>query len=172
MSDLYKSGTSFTPVEASSLAENVISKCTELGLTVATAESTTGGLVGHLLVSIPGASKVFIGGITAYHGRPKINLLNIDRETLRDAGSVSQETVIKMAEGSLKQLDVDISVSESGIASATGNPDRPSGLYALSLVRKSGAARSELLLFPGDRTETMYSACGTLFEWILEELGS
>jgi len=144
---------SFTPVEASSLAESVISKCAELGLTIATAESTTGGLVGHLLVSIPGASKVFIGGITAYHGRPKINLLDIDRETLLDAGSVSHETAIKMAEGSLKQLDVDISVSESGI-------------------RKSGAARSELLLFPGNRTETMYSACGTLFEWILEELGS
>lgn len=172
MSDLYENGMPFTPIEASSLAESVIRKCTELNLTIATAESTTGGLVGHLLVSVPGASKVFIGGITAYHGRPKINLLDIDRETLLNAGSVSHETAIKMAEGSLKRLDVDISVSESGIASATGNPERPGGLYALSLVRKSGATRSELLLFSGDRTETMYSACGTLFEWILEELGS
>jgi len=172
MSDLYANGMPFTPIEASSLAESVIRKCTELNLTIATAESTTGGLVGHLLVSVPGASKVFIGGITAYHGRPKINLLDIDRETLLNTGSVSPETAIKMAEGSLKHLDVDISVSESGIASATDNPERPGGLYALSLVRKSGATRSELLLFPGDRIETMYSACGTLFEWILEELDS
>ncbi|MDG1840574.1 MAG: CinA family protein [Dehalococcoidia bacterium] len=170
MSDLYKSGASFTPVEASKLAQRVISKCTELGLTIATAESTTGGLVGHLLVSVPGASKVFIGGITAYHGRPKINLLNVDRETLIDSGSVSHEAAIKMAEGSLSQFDVDISLSESGIASTTGNPDRPGGLYALSLIKKSGTAKSELLLFSGNRTETMYSASATLFQWILENI--
>ena len=170
MSDLYKNGQSYTAVEAASLAERVINKCTELGLTIATAESTTGGLVGHLLVSVPGASKVFIGGITAYHGRPKIDLLRIDRQTLVDSGSVSHETAIAMAKGSSDQFGVDISVSESGIASTTGNPDRPGGLYALSLVTNSGTEKSELFLFSGNRTETMYSASATLFEWILESI--
>ena len=68
----------------------VVERMTARGLTLSTAESTVGGMIGHLLTNVPGASKGFIGGITAYHGRPKVDLLHVSRETLTEHGSVSE----------------------------------------------------------------------------------
>ncbi|MBM4410793.1 MAG: hypothetical protein FJ037_05665 [Chloroflexi bacterium] len=68
------------------LEREVVEEMTARGLTLGTAESTVGGLIGHLLTDVPGSSKVFVGGITAYHGRPKTTLLNVPVDTLRNAG--------------------------------------------------------------------------------------
>ena len=98
----------------------------ESGKTIATAESTTGGYVGHLLNSPPGSSKYYIGSVVAYHTRPKKTLLNVPDEVFADVGSVSAQAVLAMARNVRELMDTDIGVSESGIAGPTGgNADRP-----------------------------------------------
>ncbi|MEX1021744.1 MAG: CinA family protein, partial [Dehalococcoidia bacterium] len=103
-------------------ASEVVRRMTERGLTLATAESTTGGLAGHLVVAVPGASKVFAGGVAAYGRRAKLDWLRVPAETVTEYGSVHEETVLAMARGAREALGVAVAVAESGIASPTGNP--------------------------------------------------
>lgn len=151
-------------------AEDVIRRMTERGLHLATAESTTGGLTGYLLVAVPGASKVFVGGVAAYGRKPKTDWLRVPPETVAQYGSVHEETVLAMARGAREALEVDIAVAESGIASPTNNPDRPGGLYCLALVGPDGHEIAERQVFPGDREATMRAAADRLIAMLLEYL--
>lgn len=150
-------------------AAEVVRRMTERGLTLATAESTTGGLAGHLVVAVPGASRVFVGGVAAYGRRPKVDWLRVPPETVAEHGSVSEETVLAMARGAREALGVDVAVAESGIASPTGNPDRPGGLYWLA-VAAEGYERAERHVFPGERLDTMQAAAGRLLAMVNEYL--
>ena len=151
-------------------AEEVIRRMTERGLRLATAESTTGGLTGYLLVAVPGASKVFVGGVAAYGRKPKTDWLRVPAETVAQYGSVHEETVLAMARGAREALEVDLAVAESGIASPTNNPDRPGGLYCLALVGPDGHDVAERHIFEGDREATMRAAADRLIAMILEYL--
>lgn len=148
------------------LAREVIERMTAQGLTLGTAESTVGGLIGHLLTDVPGSSKVFVGGITAYHGRPKTALLNVPVETLRNAGSVSEEATVAMARGGREALQVDLCVAESGIAGPSSNPERPGGLYWI-VVSSAGGDRAERHVFPGDREATKLAAAEAALRLVL-----
>ncbi len=151
-------------------AEDVIRRMTERGLRLATAESTTGGLTGYLLVAVPGASKVFVGGVAAYGRKPKTDWLRVPADTVTQYGSVHEETVLAMARGAREALEVDLAVAESGIASPTNNPDRPGGLYCLALVGPDGHEVAERQIFEGDREATMRAAADRLIAMILEYL--
>lgn len=148
------------------LAREVIERMTAQGLTIGTAESTVGGLIGHLLTDVPGSSKVFVGGITAYHGRPKTTLLNVPVETLRNAGSVSEEATVAMARGGREALQVDLCVAESGIAGPSSNPERPGGLYWIAVSGADGD-RTERHVFPGDREATKLAAAEAALRLVL-----
>jgi len=152
------------------IAEDVIRRMTERGLRLATAESTTGGLTGYLLVAVPGASKVFVGGVAAYGRKPKTDWLRVPPDTIARYGSVHEETVLAMARGAREALAVDLAVAESGIASPTNNPDRPGGLYCLALVGPDGHEVSERQIFEGDREATMRAAADRLMAMILDYL--
>ncbi|MEX2032092.1 MAG: CinA family protein [Dehalococcoidia bacterium] len=154
---------------ARDLAAEVVRRMTDRGLHLATAEWTTGGLTGHLVVAVPGASKVFVGGVAAYGRIPKIDWLAVDPDIIAEHGSVAEETVLAMARGARRALEVDVAVSESGIASPTIHPDRPGGLYCLALVADS-YERAERHVFPGDRLQTMHAASERLLEMVLEYL--
>ena len=147
----------------------VVERMTARGLTLATAESTVGGMIGHLLTNVPGASKVFIGGITAYHRRPKVELLHVPAETLSEHGSVSEATVLAMARGARAAMAADVAVAESGIAGPTDNPDRPGGLYYLALVA-DGYERAARHVFPGDREATKREASEATLQLVLDYL--
>lgn len=148
------------------LAREVVERMTGLGLTLGTAESTVGGLIGHLLTDVPGSSKVFVGGITAYHGRPKMALLNVPAETLRNSGSVSEEATVAMARGGRETLQVDLCVAESGIAGPSSNPERPGGLYWIAVSSADGD-RAERHVFPGDREATKLAAAEAALRLVL-----
>ncbi len=147
----------------------VVARMTERGLTLATAESTVGGLIGHLLTNVPGSSKVFIGGITAYRGPAKIEVMGVDAETLRAHGSVSEEAVRAMARGVRAAMHADVVVAESGIAGPTGNPDRPGGLYYIGIVAE-GEERVARHQFPGDRESTKAQAAQEALRLVLAYL--
>ncbi|MBC7814223.1 MAG: nicotinamide-nucleotide amidohydrolase family protein, partial [Burkholderiales bacterium] len=109
----------------------------ERKLTIATAESCTGGLVAHRLTNISGSSAYVIGGVVSYSNEAKETLLRVKHETLLAHGAVSEETATEMALGALAQFDTDFAVSITGIAGPGGGTEqKPVGLTYIGLGRK------------------------------------
>ncbi|WP_317164507.1 competence/damage-inducible protein A [Pontibacter fetidus] len=110
------------------LEEAVGNLLKEQHLTIATAESCTGGYLAHKFTSIPGSSAYFMGSIVAYHNDVKIRELHVNPETLQQHGAVSEATVREMAENVRKKFNTTIGVATSGIAGPDGGtPDKPVG---------------------------------------------
>lgn len=111
----------------------------ENGKTLATAESCTGGLVGHLLTEIPGVSKNYLGGVVAYSNQAKRDFLDVPDETLAAHGAVSAETAEAMAQGVRRRFQSDLAVAITGIAGPDGgSPEKPVGLVFASLASDRG----------------------------------
>jgi PncC family amidohydrolase len=142
--------------------ERVVRLLTQKDLTLAVAESCTGGLIGHLLTNVEGSSRCFVGGVAAYHGRAKTALLGVPAELLRQYGSVSGEAALAMAAGVRKALDTDIGVGVTGIAGPTGgSPDKPVGLVHLALVDRLGREIARREVWSGGREENKYQSATT-----------
>jgi len=121
------------------------------GLKLATAESCTGGLIGHRLTNIPGSSEYFLGGIIAYAYEAKVSMLEVSWDTLHLHGAVSRETVLEMAQGARKALSADIAVSVSGIAGPGGGLEgKPVGTTWVGLAGVDGEW-ARVFCFPGER---------------------
>ena len=121
------------------------------GLSLAAAESCTGGLVAARLTSVPGASDVFRGGVVAYDNGIKHARLGVSDETLAAHGAVSAETASAMALGAKESLGADVAVSVTGIAGpGGGTPEKPVGLVYLHASGRGAELARELNL-PGDR---------------------
>jgi nicotinamide-nucleotide amidase len=132
-------------------AELVLSLLRERGLTLATAESCTGGLVGARLTDVPGSSDVYVGGVVAYADQMKRDQLGVPSEVLASHGAVSAETAAAMAEGARTRLGADVAVSVTGIAGpGGGSEEKPVGLVHLHAVGPAGEL-SRRFDFPGDR---------------------
>lgn len=104
-------------------------------MTVAVAESCTGGLITHRLTNVPGSSRYFLGGVVAYANEAKIQILGVPEETLAAHGAVSAETAQAMAEGVRRLLGADVALAVTGIAGPTGGtPEKPVGLTYIALA--------------------------------------
>jgi nicotinamide-nucleotide amidase len=131
--------------------EIVLALCRTLGLTLAAAESCTGGMVAERLTSIPGASNVFLGGVVAYADRVKEHELGVSGATLASYGAVSAETASAMAKGVRSRLGADVGIAVTGIAGpAGGTPEKPVGLVYLH-AETPDASRGIDFSFPADR---------------------
>ena len=134
------------PVEAM-----VLDACRERGLTLATAESCTGGLVAARLTSVPGSSDVFLGAVVAYADEVKARELDVPTEVLERHGAVSAEAAAAMAAGARARLGADVAVSVTGVAGpGGGTPEKPVGLVYLHAEGPDGSLARRLDL-PGDR---------------------
>lgn len=116
------------------LAARVVEGLAARGLTLATAEASVGGMIGHLVTNVPGASRCFVGGIAPYARGPKTSLLHVDAALLSSEGSVSAPVAIALARGAREAMRSDVAVAETGVASDTGNPLRPAGMYFVAIV--------------------------------------
>jgi PncC family amidohydrolase len=120
-------------------------------LSLAVAESCTGGLIGHLITNIAGSSAYYLGSVTAYAYEAKVRLLGVRWETLEKYGAVSQETALEMAEGVRQALSADIGLSVTGIAGPDGGtPDKPVGTAWIGLSA-SGIDQAWCYKWEGDR---------------------
>ena len=120
---------------AHELAKAVVEALVERNLKMATAETDTGGLIGSLITDVPGCSAAFLGGVVPYHGGPKVDVLGVPRDLLREYGSVSEEAALAMAMAARTAFGSDIAVSETGITGPTGgSAERPIGTVWLACV--------------------------------------
>jgi len=129
----------------------------EKNATVATAESCTGGTIGHLITAIPGSSEYFKGGVIAYSNSVKENVLGVDTDILEDKGAVSAEVVEQMAEGARKLLKSDYAIATSGIA-GPGGEIKERVIYSRCSTRTVGA---KPVIIPGKPVGTVWIGIAT-----------
>ena len=134
--------------------------------TIATAESCTGGLLGALLTSSPGASDYYLGGAIAYHNRAKQVLLGVRLSTLKKYGAVSGQSAQEMAIGIQKRLKADQGIAITGIAGpGGGTAGKPVGLVYIALAGKAGVKCGKFL-FKGSRRKIREQAAKTALNWL------
>ena len=125
--------------DARALSRALLDLCRSRKLTIATAESCTGGLVAGALTEIPGSSDVIDRGFVTYSNDAKRKMLGVKATTLESFGAVSKETAIQMAVGALEEADVDLAVSITGIAGPGGaTPGKPVGLVHFAVAARDG----------------------------------
>ena len=142
----------------------------ERGLTIATAESCTGGLVSHRLTNVPGSSEYYIGSVIAYAYHAKVRQLNVKWQTLETHGAVSHETVAEMASGVRAALETDIGIAVSGIAGpGGGSPGKPVGLVWLGLSTPDGNWTRDHN-FEGERIAVKNQAAEAALQFVIDYL--
>ncbi len=140
------------------LAEQLLTECRNRGLTLGTAESCTGGMLGTRVTGIPGSSAVFVGGVVAYADRVKEDL-GVSSRILKSSGAVSEETATAMAEAARTRFGTDLAIAVTGIAGpAGGSPDKPVGLVWLAVADQEGT-ETHRVVFPGGRYDIRSRAC-------------
>jgi nicotinamide-nucleotide amidase len=124
---------------ATTLSRSLLDLCRSRKLTIATAESCTGGLVAGALTDIPGSSEVIDRGFVTYSNDAKHTMLGVEALTLATFGAVSKETATQMAVGALERAGVDLAVAITGIAGPGGAvPGKPVGLVHFAVAARDG----------------------------------
>ncbi|MDB5057581.1 MAG: competence/damage-inducible protein CinA C-terminal domain [Chloroflexi bacterium] len=145
-------------VTLTTVAAEIAQQAIHGGITIATAESCTGGLVAQLLTRTSGVSAVFMGGIVAYSNEAKHELLGVNEDLLRTHGAVSDPVARAMALGARERFHVALAVSTTGVAGPGGGSDlKPVGLTYVA-VRGDSIDICERFVFEGDRAENVMSA--------------
>ena len=153
------------------LAAEAVAALGERGLTVATAEATTGGLIGHLLTEIPGSSRVFRGGAAPYANSLE-RQIGVAASVLNEHGAVSQEAAEAMARAIRDWAKTEIGLAETGIAGPGGaGADRPAGLFWIAIA-DGDMVRSERFLFDGDRSGNRQACAEAALRMLLATVDS
>lgn len=142
------------------------------GLTIATAESCTGGLVGHRLTNISGSSAYFQGGVLSYSNDIKQNVLNVPAEILNTVGAVSEECALEMARGVRQLMKTAVGLSTTGIAGpGGGTPTKPVGLVYIA-ISTANYERCERYIWQGDRILNKEQSAEAALRLLLEYLNN
>lgn len=157
--------------ELTTLSQEVGTRFLTAKTTCATAESCTGGLVGHLLTEISGSSAYFMGGAIVYSNEIKAHVLGVDQQTLDTDGAVSYATAKQMAAGALRLYGVDVAVSITGIAGpGGGSPTKPVGLVYVHVAARDGYQRGERYVWPTDRSGNKLLSAQAALQMMLDYL--
>jgi len=139
-------------------------------VTVATAESCTGGLLAHTLTNISGSSEYFDQGVISYSNKAKIELLGIPEGLIKRHGAVSEEVAAAMAQAIQQRASVDYGLSTTGIAGPTGGTkEKPVGLVYIAIATKNSVVVKRFL-FSGERLSNKESSCTAALELLLKLL--
>ena len=140
------------------------------GLSLATAESCTGGLIAHRLTNVPGSSAYFLGGLVVYSNQAKEKLLGVRPETLLAHGAVSEAVAREMARGACRAVGAQVGVAVTGIAGPGGaTPGKPVGLTWIALCAPDDE-RAERHVWPGDRAAVKAASAEAALRLVLAYL--
>jgi nicotinamide-nucleotide amidase len=143
---------------------------TEQKLTIALAESCTGGLIAHRLTNVSGSSAYFIGGVVSYANEAKERVLGVSQQTLQEHGAVSEQTAREMARGVRRLLQTDVALAVTGIAGPSGGtPEKPVGLTHIALAAED-LERCERYHWKGDRRANKEQSAEAALEMLREYL--
>ncbi|MBQ6814328.1 MAG: CinA family protein [Lachnospiraceae bacterium] len=152
------------------ISEKLVQSLAEMGLTISTAESCTGGMLASAIIDVAGASEVFSEGFITYSNEAKIKYLDVKAETLEEFGAVSQQTVLQMAAGCAKQAESDVAVVTSGVAGpGGGTQETPVGFVYIACAYKD-VVTAKSFKFDGDRFEIRRQATAEALKMTLELL--
>ena len=152
------------------LAEKLIEEAALRNVTIALAESCTGGMIAGVLTDIPGASKVFLGSAVTYSNEAKIDILGVDPDIINDHGAVSSYCAEKMAEGAKRIFRSEIALSVTGIAGPDGgSAEKPVGTVWFG-ISSNDATYTLKKQFSGERALIRNSAVKTALEALLERV--
>ena len=133
-------------------ARSLLAQMDAKGMTLATTESCTGGLIAAALTAIAGSSSVVMAGFVTYSNDAKQKMVGVRAETLAAHGAVSEDVAREMAEGARERAGVSLALSCTGIAGPGGaTPGKPVGLVFIGCAREGAATIVERHVFPGDR---------------------
>jgi len=150
------------------LAEQLQGICLGRGLSVALAESCTGGLIAATLTSVPGASGYFLGGVVSYSNEAKAGFLDVPAATLAAHGAVSAQVARAMALGARARFGADVALGITGIAGPDGgSAEKPVGLTYIGMADADGA-EVRRLTFEGDRAANREAGTRAALEWLIE----
>ena len=149
----------------------IVEKLMEKTITVATAESCTGGMIASAITDVPGSSGIFGYGMVTYSNEAKRKILGVQKETLEQFGAVSAETAFEMAKGLKRVSGEDVAVSVTGIAGpGGGSVEKPVGLVYLGLSNGDEVFIKKNL-FSGSREEIRRQTVDTALGFIAEKCG-
>ena len=156
------------------LAEELQRRCLERGVTVALAESCTGGLVAATITAVAGSSDYFLGGVVSYANSAKERILDVPASTLASHGAVSAQVAMAMAHGAKARFGSDLAAAITGVAGpGGGTPQKPVGLVYLAVA--AGPDRAEVdvrrLQLSGDRAAVREGAAHATLEWLITAAG-
>jgi len=158
-------------IENQDLPAVVVRGLAERGLTVALAESCTGGLAAHLLTTVPGASAVFPGAVVAYSDAVKAGILGVPASVLGEHGAVSSQAAAAMAEGARRAFGTSVAVAITGIAGPTGGSrEKPVGTVWFGLAAETGT-ETWMKHFSGTRRQVQVRAADEALERIRRHCG-
>jgi len=167
---LKRFGKNAYPVDQTSIEKYVCQKLLEKNITIATAESCTGGLIASKLVDYPGISKVFKEGFVTYSNEAKIKRLNVKEETLEKYGAVSIQTAKEMAKGAALAAETDIGLAVTGIAGPEGGThEKPVGLVYIAIYYK-GKTHVRESNYPGGRNIIRERSANYSFDFLKREI--
>jgi PncC family amidohydrolase len=152
------------------LTEAIAATIAAGGVTLATAESCSGGLIAHRITDVPGSSQYFRGGIVAYSNEAKESLLGVPHDLLAVHGAVSEPVARAMAEGARRVFGADYAVGVTGIAGPTGgSTEKPVGLVYIAVAGPSGTI-SATNRFNGSREAIKEQTAEKTLTLLLEQL--
>jgi PncC family amidohydrolase len=152
------------------LAVRLGERCVALGRRVATVESCTGGLVGHLITEVPGSSAYFVGGFVTYSDELKREVVGVPHDVLAAHGAVSAQVAMAMATGGRARTGADLAVSVTGIAGPDGgSASKPVGLTYVAVADDLGVAVRRFV-WTGDRTENKRRSALAALALLLERV--
>lgn len=150
------------------LAEEIGRSLKSKKLTLATAESCSGGKVGDWITEVPGSSDYYLGGVISYSNDAKFRVLGVDRKTLDAKGAVSEEVALQMSEGARKALAADIGIGITGIAGPSGGTQsKPVGLVFIAVSSSKGSVCVENH-FRGSRSQVKEQAAEKALQMLKE----
>lgn len=153
------------------IAGEAVAAAVRRGVTVATAESLTAGMVTAMLADTPGASAMLRGGVVSYSNTVKRDVLHVSQELLDAVGSVDGEVAAAMAEGARSACGADLAVSTTGVAGPDEHDGKPVGTVYVGVATAQGSS-SYPYSFEGTRAEIRALACEAALERLQEALAS